>query len=264
MSVLPRDTSKKVTVTCCQARKNLILAKEIVTSQGPLKPKRKTLENSVKNSQYSETSSNLDQTDLLDISIGRISDSEINTANKSIIEFDDTVGDITFREKSIFENITANSTFYDRTLCPDQSSNISNNEIFTPFQKGYEFIDPFATKSQLNRTPESQQVQENLPYKINQITLNDSANIEQALDSLKFSHPYSTFRKSDEEISANNSPSKTAINNLPNNNLPIQSTEMMNLSTNQQVSLRNALEILPYFDGSSKVSLTEEWTFKRA
>ena len=30
----------------------------------------------------------------------------------------------------------------------------------------------------------------------------------------------------------------------------------MNLTTNQQVSLRDALEIVPYFDGSSKVPLT--------
>ena len=31
---------------------------------------------------------------------------------------------------------------------------------------------------------------------------------------------------------------------------------MINLPTNQQVSLRVALEIVPYFDGSSKVPLT--------
>ena len=31
---------------------------------------------------------------------------------------------------------------------------------------------------------------------------------------------------------------------------------MINLPTNQQVSLRDALEIVPYFDGSSKVPLT--------
>ena len=73
---------------------------------------------------------------------------------------------------------------------------------------------------QLNRTPEpfnqtallnnpnseSEQVQENLPNKINQITLGNSANIEQALNSLKSSHPYSTSKKSDKEISANNLP----------------------------------------------------------
>ena len=83
---------------------------------------------------------------------------------------------------------------YDRTLCPNQSGDISNDKIFTP-QKRYESIDLFATKSQLNRTPESlnrttifnnpnlelQQVQEELTNKINQITLDDSANIEQAL-----------------------------------------------------------------------------------
>ena len=120
-------------------------------------------------------------------------------------------------------------------------------------------IDPFSTKSQLNRTPESnqttifnnpnvesQQVREEFPNKTNQITLDDSANIEQALNSLKFSHPLSTSRKSDKEVS---------VNNLPNN-LPIQSIEIMNLPTNQQVSLRDALEIVPYFDGSSKIPLT--------
>ena len=57
-------------------------------------------------------------------------------------------------------------------------------------------------------------------------------------------------------MSANNSRSKIAINNLPNNNQPIQPAEMMNLPTNQYVSLRDALEIVPYFDGSSKVPLT--------
>ena len=114
---------------------------------------------------------------------------------------------------------------------------------------------------QLNRTPESlnqttifnnpnlesQQIQEELPNKNSQITLDDSANIEQALNSLKFSHPLSNSRKSDKEVSVNNS-----LNNLPNN-LLIQSIEIMNLPTNQQVSLRHALEIVPYFDGSSKV-----------
>ena len=46
------DTNKKVTVTRSQARKSPILANEIEeTSQGPLKPKRKTLENTAKNSQ---------------------------------------------------------------------------------------------------------------------------------------------------------------------------------------------------------------------
>ena len=81
--------------------------------------------------------------------------------------------------------------------------------------------------------------------------LDDSANIEQALTSLKSSHAYSTSKKSDKEISANNLP-----NNSLNNNLPIQPTKMMNLLTNQQVSLRDALEIVAYFDGSSKVLLT--------
>ena len=133
--------------------------------------------------------------------------------------------------------------------------------MFTTPQKRNEAIDSFAIKSQLNRTLESfnqttifnnpnlefEQVQEMLPYKINQITLDDSANIEQAVDSPKSSHPYSTSKKSDKEFSANN---------LPNNNLPIRSTEMMNSPTNQQVSLRDALEIVPYSDGSSKVPLT--------
>ena len=123
---------------------------------------------------------------------------------------------------------------YDRTLRPDQSGVISNNTMFTIPQKRYESTDPFDTKSQLNRTPESfnqmtifknpnlefEQVQETLSNKINQITPDDSANIEQALDSLKFSHPYSTSRKSDKGISANN---------FPNNNPPIQSNEMTNL-----------------------------------
>ena len=118
---------------------------------------------------------------------------------------------------------------------------------------------------QLNRTPESfnqtailnntnlesKQIRENLPNKINQITLDESANIEQALYSLKSSHLYWTSKKSYKEISANNLP-----NNLLNNNLPIQSTEIMHLPTNQQVSLRDAWVIVPYFDGSSKVLLT--------
>ena len=67
--------------------------------------------------------------------------------------FDDTVGDITLREKSIFESVTANSTLCDRTLCPDQSGDILNNKIFITPQRGYETIDPFSTISQLNRTP---------------------------------------------------------------------------------------------------------------
>ena len=69
--------------------------------------------------------------------------------------FDDTVGDITLREKSIFESITANSTLYNRTLCPNPSGDTSNNKIFTPTEKRYESIDPFATKSPLNTTPQS-------------------------------------------------------------------------------------------------------------
>ena len=101
-----------------------------------------------------------------------------------------------------------------------------------------------------NPNLESQQVQEELPNKNNQITLDDPANIEPALISLKFSHPLSNSRESDKEVLVNNSP-----NNLPNT-LPMQSIEMMNLPTNQQVSLRDSLEIVLYFDGSSKVPLT--------
>ena len=87
MSIPPRDASKKGTITHSQTKKNPTLAKEIEeTSQGPLKPKRKTRENTDKFSQYSETSSALDQTDLLDISVGSISDPEISTPNKSIVE----------------------------------------------------------------------------------------------------------------------------------------------------------------------------------
>ena len=110
--------------------------------------------------------------------------------------FDDTVGDITLRAESIFESITANSTLYDRTLCPNQSGETSNDKIFTLPQKKYKSIDPFATKSQLNRTPESlnqttifnnpnlelQQIRDELPNQINQSTLADSANIEQAIN----------------------------------------------------------------------------------
>ena len=125
--------------------------------QGPPKPKRKNQENTARDSQHSETSNAWNQKDLLDISTGNISDPEISTQNKSIIEtknpmspffdkfktfiiqnnciiiagdkyndtpqinqsFDDTVGDITLREKSIFVNVTANSTLYDRTLYPN-------------------------------------------------------------------------------------------------------------------------------------------------
>ena len=64
--------------------------------------------------------------------------------------------DITLREKSIFESIMVNSTLCNRTLCPQEnSSDISDNKILAPSQQRYELIDPFATKSQLNRTPES-------------------------------------------------------------------------------------------------------------
>ena len=68
MSIPLRDTSEKCTITRSQARNNPILAKEIEeTSQGPLKPKRRTREITDKNSQYSETSSNLNETDLSDM-----------------------------------------------------------------------------------------------------------------------------------------------------------------------------------------------------
>ena len=193
MSIPPRNTSKKGTVARSQARKNPTLAKEIEeTPQGPPKPKRKNQENTAKDSQHSETSNVLNKSDLLDISVGSISDPEISTPNKLIIEtknpkspsfnqlktfikrnnriiiagdkynetpqinqsFDNTVRDITLREQSIFESITVNSTLYDRTLCPNPSGDISNNKILTPPQKRYKSIDPFATKSQLNKTPE--------------------------------------------------------------------------------------------------------------
>ena len=215
------------------------------------------------------------------MSVERISDLVISTSNKSIIEtktpnspffdklktfirpnnsiiiagdkynntpqinqsFDDTIRDITLREESILKNVTANSTLYNRTLCEkENSSDTSNNQVPALPQEGYEFIDPFSTKSQLNRTPESlnqttmfnnpnlesQQVRKELPNKTNQITLDDSANIKQALNSLKFSHPLSTSRKSDKEVSVNN-----LSNNSPNN-LPIQFIEMMKLPTNEQ------------------------------
>ena len=68
-----------------------------------------------------------------------------------------------------------------------------------------------------NLNLESQQDKEDIPNKINPITLKDSANIEQALDSLQFSHPCSTSRKFDR---------KNSTNNLPNNNIPAQPTEM--------------------------------------
>ena len=38
--------------------------------------------------------------------------------------------------------------------------------------------------------------------------------------------------------------------------MPTKSTEMMNLPKNQQLSLGDALEIVPYFDESSKIPLT--------
>ena len=77
MSVPSRDSSKKGTITRSQARKNPTLAKEVKdSSQVPLKPNGKTQEG---NLQYSESSSNSDQTDLLDISIGSISDTETST-----------------------------------------------------------------------------------------------------------------------------------------------------------------------------------------
>ena len=87
MSVPRQDSSKKGTVTRSQARKNQTLAKEIEeTLQGPPKPKLKNQENTAKDSQHSETSNVLKQSDLLDISVGSISDPEISTPNKLIIE----------------------------------------------------------------------------------------------------------------------------------------------------------------------------------
>ena len=136
MSIPPRDTSKKGTVTRRQARKNPNLAKEVKeSSQLSLETKRKNQENTAKDSHHSETSNILNQGDLLDISVGSISDPEISTSNKtktpnspffdklktftrqnnSIIIagdkysdtpqinplFDDTIRDITLRKKSI-------------------------------------------------------------------------------------------------------------------------------------------------------------------
>ena len=82
MSVPPQDTSEKGTITRSQAMKNPAFAKEIKeTSQGLLKQKRKTRENTDEFSQYSEKSSALDQTDLPDISVGSNSDPDISTQN---------------------------------------------------------------------------------------------------------------------------------------------------------------------------------------
>ena len=50
------------------------------------KSKQKSQKNTVKDLHHSETSNILNQGDLLDISVGRISDLEINTSNKSITE----------------------------------------------------------------------------------------------------------------------------------------------------------------------------------
>ena len=87
MSVPPQDASEKGTITRSQAKKNPILAGEIKEiSQGLLKPKRKTREDIDKFSQYSEKSSSSDQTDLLDISVGSISNPYISAQNKSIID----------------------------------------------------------------------------------------------------------------------------------------------------------------------------------
>ena len=204
MSIPPRDTSKKGTVTRSQKRKNPSLAKEVEeSSQLPLKPKRKNQENTAKDSHHSETSNISNQGDLLDIIIGSISDAEISTSNKtktpnspffnklktfirpsnSIIiardkyndtrqinqSFDDTIRDITLREESIFKNVTANSTLYDRTLCAQENSiDISNNKVPALPREGYEFIDPFSTKSQFNRTPEF----------LNQTTIFNNPNLE--------------------------------------------------------------------------------------
>ena len=165
MSIPPRDTCKKGTVTRSQARKNPSLAKEVEESfQLPLKPKQKNQEITAKNSHHSETSNILNQGDLLDISVGSISDPEISTLNKTKIpnspffdklktfirpnniiiiagdkyndspqinqSFDDTIRDITLREESIFKNVTENSTLYDRTLCAQEnSSDVSNNQV---------------------------------------------------------------------------------------------------------------------------------------
>ena len=157
MSIPPRNSSKKGTVTRSQARENPSLATEVEeSSQLPLKPKRKNQENIAKDSHHSETSNILNQGDLLDISVGSICDPKISTSNKtktpnspfvdklktfirpnnSIIiagdeyndtpqinqSFDDTIRDITLTEESIFKIVTANSTLYDRTLCAEENS----------------------------------------------------------------------------------------------------------------------------------------------
>ena len=86
MSVPSQNSSKKGTIARSQSKKNPTLAEEIKeTSQGLLKPKRKSRKNTDKFSQYSEKSSALDQTDL-GISVGSISDPDISAPNKSIIE----------------------------------------------------------------------------------------------------------------------------------------------------------------------------------
>ena len=69
-----------------------------------------------------------------------------------------------------------------------------------------------------------------------------TANIEQALDSLKRSHPYSTSRKFNRKNRTNNLPSETVINNLPNSNLPTQPTEI-NLPTKTKFLLRLAKKL---------------------
>ena len=87
MSVPPQDTSKKGTVTRSQAKKNPTLAEEIKeTSQSMLKPRLKAREDTDKFLQYSEMSSALDQTDLLDISAGSISDPDIRTKKNQLLK----------------------------------------------------------------------------------------------------------------------------------------------------------------------------------
>ena len=84
MSVPSQDNSKTGTLTRSEARKTPNLAKEVEeSSQLSLKPKWKNQENTAKDSHHSETSNILNQGDLLDISVGSISDPEISTSNKT-------------------------------------------------------------------------------------------------------------------------------------------------------------------------------------
>ena len=83
-----------------------------------------------------------------------------------------------------------------------------------------------------------QQIREKLPNQINQSTLADSANTEQALNSPKFSYRLSTSRKSDKEVSINNLP-----NNLPSHTAAtcFQYTQQITNKSLQRNQSRNNL-----------------------